>query len=166
MMDVEEFWALIEKSREGAPEGAARGQRLAVLLAALSAEEILAFQRQFAERVVDAYRWDWMAVACIVNDDATAEGFDGFVGWVMGQGQDYFEAALDDPERAADRAEPGKQADLRSLWTAPSEAYKKVTGRDDFSENAEPISIVMEGDRWQREKLSEMYPELVKRFRG
>lgn len=165
VMDVGEFWALIERSGEGAPAGEQRGEQLVAILAELPAEEILAFQRQFAERVVDAYQWDWMAVATLVNGDATAEGFDGFVGWVMAQGRAYFEAALADPERAAERAVPGERADLRALWAAPAEAYKQVTGRTDFHESAEPISIVMEGDRWKEGELEQRYPELVKRFR-
>jgi len=166
VMDVGEFWALIERSGEGAPTVEQRDEQLVAALAELSAEEILAFQRQFAERVVDAYRWDWMAVATIVNGDGTAEGFDGFVGWVMAQGRAYFEAALADPEQAAERAVPGERADLRALWAAPAKAYTRRTGRDDFHENAEPISIVMEGDRWQDGELDQRYPALVKRFRS
>jgi hypothetical protein len=166
VMDVGEFWALVEQSGEGAPDLEQRSECLVSLLAARSAEEILRFQRLFAERVVDAYRWDWMAVAAIVNGGGTAERFDAFVGWVMAQGRAYFEAALADPPRAADRAQPGQRAEFAAIWSAPATAYARRTGRDDFHESAEPISIVMEGDRWQEEELDQLYPALVERFRS
>ncbi len=164
-MDVGQFWALVEQSGEGASDLDQRGERMVSLLAERSAEEILRFQGLFAQRVVDAYRWDWMAVAFIVNGGGTAEQFDAFVGWVMVQGCAYFEAALADPERAADRAQPGQSAEFAAIWSAPARAYSRRTGHDDFHESAEPISIVMEGDRWQEDDLEQLFPVLVKRFR-
>ncbi len=38
----------------------------------------------------------------VVNGGCSDDGFEYFRGWLIGQGGAYFEAALKDPERAAD----------------------------------------------------------------
>jgi hypothetical protein len=162
-MDAEAFWRLLDASRDAESDDA-RVARLTATLAALPREEILAFQHHFARCVYDAYSFDLMAVSNVVNGARSGEDFDAFIGWLLLQGKSYFEAALADPARAADRATPGVAAKSWALWQAPAVAYKSVTGRDDFDLESQPISLVMEGERLGEEATVARFGELVKRF--
>jgi hypothetical protein len=58
-MDLDRFWGIIEKSRRGAADAEAQGERLIALLEQLGVEEVIAFDRILQERI----RNDLWAVA-------------------------------------------------------------------------------------------------------
>ena len=165
-MSEEWFWGLIEKSRAGSTSLREQCDALRVELESLDTESILEFQRQFAGLVSTAYSWDLMAVAHIVNRDGDIENFDDFVGWLIAQGQSYFETAIAEPARAADALAVGEQALCEGIWLAPADAYEKLTGADDFFDIAHGVSLAMQGKRWQEGELPTKFPELYRRFRG
>jgi hypothetical protein len=160
-MDADAFWRLIDET--GDADDDARLARLTTSLAALAPEEILAFRQHFARCAHEAYGFDLMAVGNVVNGARCGEDFDAFVGWLIAQGKSYFEAAVAEPARAADRAQRGR-AKSWALWRAPAVAYKSVTGRDDFELEAQPISLVMEGERLDEAATLARFSELAQRF--
>jgi hypothetical protein len=159
-MDEDAFWNIVD---EAVRSGGEFETALKAGLSALEPEAILEFHRQFARRVHEAYRFDLMAVSNIVNGSVTGEDFDAFVGWLIARGRDRFETALREPSLAAEGAEPGEAKD-RALWRVPAEAFRKRTGRDDFELEAQPISLVMQGERLTTEQIEERFAALVKRF--
>lgn len=162
-MDADAFWQVIETIGGSADGEESLRDRLVAHLTTLDPETILAFYKEFSKRVHEAHRFDLMAVANIVNGGFSGEDYDAFVGWLIAQGRDHFEAALAEPARAAAGAE-GSAAKSRALWSAPAIAYKNRTGRDDFELEATPISLVMEGERLSPDEVVTRFPSLVEQF--
>ena len=95
VMDREQFWALIEAAKT-ATGGDCRAQT-AQLIAALgerSVDEVLAWDRIHVELSVESYRRDLWGAAYLINGGCSDDGFDYFRGWLLGQGQAIWEAAL------------------------------------------------------------------------
>ncbi len=161
-MHVDEFWKIVAEVRRLEDESSFR-DRLVATLSGLETEMIFAFHRAFASRVHEAYRFDLMAVASIINANATGEDYDAFVGWLIAQGRAYFEASLAEPGLAAKRAQ-AQQARSQALWQAPALAYRQRTGRDDFDLEADPISLVMVGHKLTAGDVQKRFPALVDRF--
>ncbi len=55
-------------------------------------------------------------MAYIINGGCSDDGFDYFLGWLIAKGRKYFEAALVNPERAGDGAEPGDVVECEDIW--------------------------------------------------
>ncbi len=162
-MDVEAFWALIEKSRDGTEGCDEQANNLIELLAELEPQQIVGFDRHMRQRRAEAYRWDLWAVAYIINGGCSDDGFEYFRCWLIAQGKDYFEAALIDPENAARKLSVGDETECESLLYAASEAYERSTG-----EELPPFVITMPsepaGQEWDEDTVEKLYPELAKRF--
>ena len=161
-MNTDQFWNLIEKAREEDADCSEQAERLKESFATLPADEILGFQQQLWQRLAESYRWDLWAVAYIVNGGCSDDGFEYFRGWLISQGRQYFEAAMQEPQRAADRAEPDANECEDILYVAAA-TYKAKTGQNlplsTFQPPKEPT-----GTPWDEDKLSELYPDLCERF--
>lgn len=167
-MSLDRFWQLIEAAGHGGASGqGADSSRVAAALQAdlgkLQPEEILGFQIHLNERTAESYRWDLWAVAYIVNGGASDDGFGYFCGWLISQGRTYYEAALKDPVRAADRVDRNQQNENEQILYAAMQAYQAKTGgimpAVPYSGPTSPS-----GKPWKEEDLPKMYPELTKRF--
>jgi hypothetical protein len=167
-MDLERFWSIIERSRRGAPDPEAQGERLIGILEQLDIEEIIAFERVLEERIRDAFRNDLWAIAYIMNGGCSDDGFDYFIGWLIGRGRKRYEAALADPERAADRVSPDDEPfENEMVWYAPARAYERKTGRSDFDLRCAPaVTRTLRGEGWEEDDLPQLYPRLWRRFLG
>jgi hypothetical protein len=161
-MTTEQFWNIIESARQedANPESVAATVRST--LERLTVDEVLGFERELMKRHAESYRWDLWAVAYIVNGGCSDDGFDYFRGWLVAKGRNYYEAALADPVRAADEAEPDANECEDMLYVAAS-AYKSKTGnyppKLDIPLPSEPA-----GEKWEENDLHSLYPELCERF--
>jgi hypothetical protein len=164
-MTKQDFWALIDQSRRATDGIDEQLNKLRNMLGLLKEEELVAFERQFQEMVRDAYRWDLWAAAYIINGGCSDDGFDYFLGWLISQGQRYFEAALDDPGKAGDKAEPGDYVECEEIWYVAVEAYEQLTGKDDFYERAPGVPRQIQGDEWNEYRVHELFPRLAKKFK-
>ena len=100
-MDREQFWTLVESTSGGGCEQHA--QRLEAELCRLPPAEILAFGRIQHHLLADSYRWDLWGAAFLIQAGCGDNGFENFRGgWLLGQGQAVFEAALRDPDSLAE----------------------------------------------------------------
>lgn len=163
-MDKAQFWTLIEESREGISDCEEQSEKLTNLLAALPPQEIVGFAQQLHERLTEAYRWDLWGAAYLINGGCSDDGFEYFRGWVISQGQEFYESVLANPERAADKINnDADYFECEDILYASLQAYEKVTGREmphlDLKYPDEP-----EGDPWTEEDLDELYPSLSERF--
>ena len=169
-MDKTQFWQRIEASRadlSGDDICDAQADNLKALLLRLSAEEIVQFDDIFSQLDAAAYRWDLWAAAYIINGGASDDGFTYFRWWLISQGQNYYEAALEDVENAGDNATPGEDdAECEAVCYCINAAHREKTGSDlpsgegDSIFPAEPL-----GEAWQEEDLEELYPRLCEKFR-
>jgi hypothetical protein len=102
-MDREQFWALIEAART-ATGGDCQAQT-AQLVAALRQRpvvEVLDWDHIQDELWVESYRRDLWGAAYLINGGCSDDGFDYFRGWLLGQGQAVWQAALAAPDSLAD----------------------------------------------------------------
>lgn len=163
-MDDAQFWNLIEQSRKGNPDCEKQAERLTRLLKKLPPEEIYDFDRHFARRRLEAYRWDLWAVAYIINGGCSDDGFEYFRCWLIGQGQKAFKAALSSPETIGDLVEDDvEDIECEDILYAPNHAYEQITKTEmpptEINYPPDPA-----GERWEEEDLERLYPELWERF--
>jgi hypothetical protein len=125
---------------------------------------VIAFDRLFRERLAEAYRWDLWGVATIVNGGCSDDGFEYFRCWLIGQGRAYFEAALANPEDAADAVMPGEEAACEDLLYAAGSAYEGLTGDDAMPHEKMPARREPGGEKWEEDELETLFPQLVKKF--
>ena len=163
-MDISEFWQLIEQSRDGTSECEEQAERLVELLAELEPKQVVDFDRHFTERMIEAYRWDLWAVAYIVNGGCSDDGFEYFRCWLIGQGEEYFDAALQDPENAANHVEPGEEVECEDLLYAASRAYEELTGDEEMPWEEIPRPAEPTGEPWEEDELETLYPRLAEKF--
>lgn len=162
-MNIDQFWELIEASKPANGDYAEQANALQKLLEPLELSEIRSFQKHFWELLDESYRWDlWDVAAIIEGGFCSDDGFDYFRAWLIGQGREYFEAALQQPERAADRAERRKVENEWIMYAA-GKAYEAKTGEwiplDDFHP-----TLIPAGNRLSKTEFEQSYPELRKRF--
>lgn len=156
------LWALIEAARSNGADCDSQAAALGAQLSQLSPEQIVQFAEEMRTRLVESYRWDLWGVAYLINGGASDDGFEYFRAWLIAQGRDYFNAALGDPERAADRAGAG-EAECEAILYAAAEAYELKTGEQlppsRVQYPAEPA-----GQPWDEDDLEARFPEVARRF--
>ncbi len=165
-MDKDTFWKMVEKSRKGAEDVDGQLDKLLALVQKLDPKEILEFDRNFHECINDSFRQDLWAAAYIINGGCSDDGFDYFLGWLIAQGREYFDAALANPERAGDRVEPGEEVECEEIWYIAARAYEEKTGKTDFYEKVQKISRTLTGKPWKEEEVNTLFPKLAKKFGG
>ncbi len=161
-MEIEVFWELVKKSKRGTNECAEQAEKLSELLGKLKPEEVASFDEHFNRKLIEAYRWDLWAVAYIINGGCSDDGFLYFRGWLMGQGKDYFEAALLNPENAAKKAVVGEEVECEDILHVANDVYEEKTGGNitrTISEPSEPT-----GERWQDDEAYDLFPKVAKKF--
>ncbi|MBP0460543.1 DUF4240 domain-containing protein [Streptomyces montanisoli] len=131
-MDETDFWEIVDSTREAAdgdPE--AHADLMVERLVRLDPDAVLDFARHFESRYNRAYRWDLWGAAAVLLDGASDDAFDFFRCWLIGQGREVFEGALQDPDGLADLLDDFDEevdGDGEDLGYAADEAYEQLTG--------------------------------------
>lgn len=102
-MDADEFWFLLERSARETASPEQRLQWLEDRLSRLSLAHIVDFQDHLnaARRPVDTYAM-WGAAYQITDGLCSDDGFWYFQLWLVGQGREWYEHAIRDPDNLAD----------------------------------------------------------------
>ena len=163
-MSPEQFWQRVEIARQNSGDGMADTDKLEAALRRCSRAEILGFQLRLEECLAASYRLDLWAVAYLVKGGCSDDGFEYFRGWLIAQGRNYFEAALANPECAADRAE-GREAECEEMLQVAWQAFARR------SKKAMPYGLASRpphatGTDWREEDLPKLFPRLAKKFAG
>lgn len=98
-MTLDEFWNHIRASRRSDPE--AHAVRLVKRLVKLPPEEIIDFDHWWRAAHRKAYRRALWDASSVINGGCSDDGFDYFRDWLILQGRDVFEAAVNDPDTLA-----------------------------------------------------------------
>jgi hypothetical protein len=137
-MNLDEFWSIIEKSREGwdgnHPDGNQDRQMVALekLLSPMPSEEVASFERHFQELFYRVYRWDLWHAAFIVADGCSDDSFMDFRAWLISMGRSNYEAAFADVETVGQIAAlPGVEyVFFEGFSSVALEVYEKQTGAE------------------------------------
>jgi hypothetical protein len=156
-MTTSEFWKLIERSKRGAEDCDEQAEKLQTLLTKLPPEEIVAFDAIFTEFRCKAYRWDLWGVAYILCGGCSDDAFDYFRAWLIGRGQKYFEAAMQDPENVARKVTEDDFPEAELLMYAAAQAYESKTGKEmPYRRIKHPHKPT--GKQWKEEDLPKLFP--------
>jgi hypothetical protein len=173
VMDETEFWEIVDSTRraaDGDPDQQA--DLLVERLERLDPESVLDFARHFEARFNRAYRWDLWGAAAVLLDGASDDVFESFRCWLIGQGRDVFEGALQEPDNLADLLEAFDEdldGDGEDLGYAADEAYERLTGTvaPDLGlapQPQEPEGTLLDID--DSDALEARFPRLWERFVG
>jgi hypothetical protein len=172
-MDSTTFWGIIRESRADFDPALRDGnmnrqvKRFQQLLNDLAPLEIAQIQREFDQRMNEAYRWDLWGAAYIINSGCSDDGFTDFRSWLISMGLEVYAAALRDPESLIDVADTDgiEATSFEEFQYVPSQVYENKTGQDmpdtGVSHPREPA-----GDRWSEEgnDLSRRLPRLWAKY--
>ena len=159
-MDIDEFWSLIERS-DSAPD---QEEGLRALLRGRSREDLVDFERIFADQLARTYRWDLWGAGYVINGGMSDDSFDYFRYWLIGRGREVFERALADPDSLAD-VPAALEGDLEAegLWGAGIEAYEQTYDEEmPIEEREHPDEPA--GEEWDDDDLDRLFPRLSAKF--
>jgi len=159
----EEFWNIIESVKQtSGTDWEARPENLHAYLITLKAEEIANFDKEYSNKLNQAYRWDLWGAAYLINGGCSDDGFDYWCDFLISEGKTTFEAALKNPESLA-TLDHIADAELEEYRYAIYEAYEALTDQEipDHSSNcpAEPL-----GEQWDEGDLESLFPILAKKY--
>jgi len=167
-VNTDDVWHLIGRARLSAHDPRDADSVAAAAVALLSAyppEEIKAHAQPLWDLMAVSYRQDLWAAAYLINGGASDDGFDYFRGWLIAQGRETFERAVDDPDSLADlreviataetHEELESEAVLSIVWTA----YRRATGAN-LPSGAFRIRYPDLGEGWDFDDDAEMYDRL------
>src|SRR5262245_19737529 len=102
-MEIEEFWLLLERSAQETTSRQERTGWLEYRLSRISRSDILDFQLHLdgARRPIDTYAM-WGAANQIMNGICSTDAFWYFQPWLIGQGRQWYELAVQEPDNLAD----------------------------------------------------------------
>jgi hypothetical protein len=135
-MDIQGFWGLLDAAKNSdTPIDTAVVDHLS----ALSAEEILAFERHFSRLRNAVYRWDVWAAAYLIGGGCSDDRFSDFTAGLVALGREWYEQAAACPDALAEHlsvriaAASGDQGVIfdEAFNFAASRAYERLTGDPD-----------------------------------
>jgi len=165
-MEINEFWMIIEDSLS--PDQEEQLEKLADILSTKTDQDLIGFAKQYAQLLIEAYTWDlWAACFVVNNGSASDDEFEDFRDWLISQGQELYESAIQNPESVIDQAEP-EHMNFEVLRYVVSEVYDERHG----TEFAEEVSIVAlpgidgmpsepVGQNWTEEQAWKRFPLLT-----
>jgi TPR repeat protein len=162
-MNENDFWSLISAAKTECPDDPNRLVAwLQHTLEKQSEPEIIDFDRRLHEQMARSYTRDLWAAAYIINGGCSDDGFDYFRAWLIAQGREAFQGALNDPETLLAVAEP--EVELEPLLYVAAKAYEARTKRK-LSQTVRP-GTELTGDEWDEDEnmLKEKYPRLFAKF--
>ncbi|GAA2039187.1 hypothetical protein GCM10009839_46280 [Catenulispora yoronensis] len=166
-MDTDAFWQLIADSLVEAPGRVARQEFLQERLAALTPDEIVAFQVHLDLTCDRAYSWNLVGAGQRIFDGwISDDGFEYFRLWLIGRGRVAFEGAIADPDSLADLPEVQRLAgrhmrewdgdeewpEWESLDYVAGYAFSQATGSDDEDHEIflDTVEARLEGQSFRR----------------
>ncbi len=129
-MDLDGYWALVEKARPKNNDAERHIAALERALKRLPAEEIVSFEKVNAGLVEDAYRADLWDMASANNGGCSDDGFAYFRWWLVVQGRDVYDLALADPQSLLEINAGDEDLEEEGFGYVAMHAYKEVTGRE------------------------------------
>lgn len=165
-MTEDAFWTTIDRCIAAAGGCQDVADRLIIELINQPCEELIAFEEWMCTQLERANRYDLWAVAYLLQGGCSDDGFLDFRGWLISQGRHRFEAALQDPTRAADELRNRMRLECEAILYVGLEAYRRKTGHEMPEDIARQLNIAGEpaGLPWEPDDLMTLFPDLWARF--
>lgn len=131
-MSEVEFWYIIQTARENAASDEDIAAHIVEALSKRNIETILGFDYWFTKFYYGSYTSDLWCAAFIAKGGCDDDDFDYFRAWMIGQGEQVYNAAISDPDSLAavlDNVDAAKTSN-EALLIAASKAYEVKTGKD------------------------------------
>jgi hypothetical protein len=168
IMDEHEFWQLIDRSRDAAPDDVEQqSAELRALLADRPREDLEGFARTYETVQTRLYHWDVWAAGYLLAGGMSDDSFADFREWLISRGERIARLALEDTDALADALPPTDDEDVgaEGFGYAIHELYEERFGEqmpifDDVPRRGEPA-----GEDWDEddESLSTRLPRLYAR---
>ncbi len=130
-MNIDEFWQLIDKTRiESGDNPTQQARLLEDALAKMPVEEIIEFQNIRNLLQNQAFQKSLQNAAHIIGEGCGEDGFMDFRTWLIGQGRELFEKAIQNPETLADAVSLDERHDTQAedLLYVANVAHQRKTG--------------------------------------
>ncbi len=161
-MHDDDFWEIIDAANSAAASVDDRAAALKSVLASKSPEELIAFEAAYAGQVNKAYRWDLWGAAYVINGGCSDDGFDYFRDWLISEGRQRFDAALENPESLADMDIDEGEAEFEEFRYVVLEVFEERTGHQmDRREPQHPDRLDPAGEPWDEDDVAALYPRLA-----
>ncbi len=164
-MDVSAFWKIINDARSNATDDEDFLTRIDSRVRMLGPGELLEFQRHFNKTHTESYSWNLWGAAYLMNGGCSDDGFEYFRAWLLAQGRDTFEKALEDPDTLAALEDP--EGELEEFMYLARQAYEGKTSEqmpDSVFQGATRPEL---GEGWDFDDDTEMkkrYPKLFAKY--
>jgi hypothetical protein len=159
-MDESVFWELIDGVKNSATSPLERPWQLTEELQKFSATAIKQFEAIFQQKLAEAYRQDLWAIAYIALGGCSNDDFEYFLAWLVSEGKQVFEAALEDPESLAGLdVQPFK---LEAMLYASLEAYDRRANKPLNVKRLIPKQPA--GRAWEEADLSVRFPNACRKW--
>jgi hypothetical protein len=152
-----DFWEIVKES-EGKPI------KLYSILAKRSSDEIVAFSRDFNQKLIDLNRWEIWGAGYVMAGGMSDDGFHYFRSWIIGRGQDAYETALRSPDDLGKFAAADDDFENEALEYAALELLEErgvPDPRDGFEIFPDDNPV---GEQWDEEGVFAKFPKLSAQF--
>jgi hypothetical protein len=163
-MDQASFWKLIATARSGARDDQTFLQRMAVVLAKLSPDELREYDRHFGRLHAESYSLKLWGAAYLTNGGCSDDGFEYFRAWLIAQGQTVFERANENPDSLAEIAI--SEAELEEFWYLARQIHLEKTGKEMPHERVARPALGEEWDFDDSAQMKSRYPKLFAKYVG
>jgi len=166
-MNIDEFWKLIETSREQVTDPFEAHEVLCEELISMGKQEIIEFSKHWYDLMNKSYKWDLWAVAYIIGGGCSDDGFTDFRYWLISQGKEVFNKVVESPKTVIEFVNENTFAGYEEIGYVMHEAFEEVTGGDELPGLDELGLSWLEdpvGNQWDEDELPNMFPELCKMF--
>ena len=169
-MEANEFWSLIDKSRQGAGHSCdAQADWLKENLIGLGKEAIIGFENNLLNQISRVETFDHLAAHFMIESYTSDDTFKDFQSWLVMQGQERFENAQKDVSTIADWLERDEveKIDGGCFVTLCSSAYEEAGGDEDEFYDKVEFSDTPDFDMpWpdDKEGFESRWPKLCAKF--
>lgn len=164
LMDESEFWKLMDTAREKAGGDYERQKpELAKLLMKRKPKDIAEFDNRFYFISNQLYHHSVWAAAHIIDGGCDDDCFDCFREWLIGQGKEIVETALNKTDDLADFDIESK-ADREGLSLMAGNAFFFKTNAELYPDYVLPIQYEIKGESWEESDLPSRFPRLFKKY--
>jgi hypothetical protein len=167
-MTQEEFWDLIEASRQETENPDEQTEVLQDRLKSLSEAEILSFADHFRTYHNRLYTWDHWGVAYILQGGCSDDAFTDYRTWIIAQGRALYLEVLEDPQAVGDLVGPdeGEETSAESVLYAAFRTLDEM-GSDAWENHEPPVAAEFpSGEPWEEEpqELRTRFPRVWAKF--
>jgi hypothetical protein len=168
----EQFWPIIDAARQATGLSAtsltAHPLKLRNILSSLDDDELQDFCKTFYEKLCDLNKWDLWAAGYIIAGGMSDDSFHYFRSWVIGKGEQTFNAAMNNPASLDDfiaQGTSGDQLENEQLEYMGLELLERRGIRFDPRESVGRFADdEPEGTPFDEDEVMAKFPKLAARF--